>query len=1249
MIDAPIAVTGRNVPSTRAAAAVDIEEVLQVTPETDEVEVVTSSGEGTDLDAFGARSSCGTGLGGRPVPADSTTASTAVPNKCDFSNPAFNLGSIDEQEIATLPTLGYSVTPLSGVVQMPVRVDVPAKPIDAAVAAVAAPAVAPIVDRAPDVPPTIGDFSVPCLVNSFVHMPGEVESDIAVVDLDDSVPAATHSETMAGITFLARCNVPPLSALGVSNVDAHDVIGDLCEMPQPCCSKEILTLEHDIAEVVVECQSVDYPVEFLEKKKEILRGEPCLPTSSVAVDDDVFDVDALQVDGSIESTHEEEVVMVSQSVVSPPVSDHFTDEVTIVVNNSSAPHGTSRASGSGAVDVDAPPGDITLGGRNGVSKCSACEMSLACTPGSDVLVVSRCRHTLCVLCCVRAVADMIVPYPANTKEETNTRCVQAGSLKAIATCPARRCQAPLSKDEARTALAPSIVDSHFTDALEGFKMWMDAGATLLATDYQVVLPSFSSDMAAAALRVEGSDEQGEWFTDDFRGAYAPFWLYEVTSTESPTVSTFPSAALIATATSASDACGANDDMQPSNSHAGAAIAQGNDDKSVVAWLCAACGLHESPDHGRIPSTDPDSPPLYVHCALVRAYGAVLSLHGFARATESAEMVSAIGSAAAPKNKRATNKRKAKMYVSAASAKRSRKAVPGFAKGTGYGGAAGHRAEWAGLSRAFLEQTARADAAAAYWLSRIRCFLLLGANDPAPSWPGYMRSLLRNCGLMNHLSRILVNESIMDVGGRVPLFVAALRVVNACTDIPSLRDLVTDTLNGAQGRSIANLVDSLSKQASLLSSGAGVENLDAKTSLLVRQIRRSMRGINRHGLSRTPGQTVASAAAGLPVDENGVLDLEASVDAPAGQPDGRLPPLHDLTSPVTQAEKTAYVEAMRNVQFATVPGLAEKSVFFKDAVSNAASGDLNRGAMMRRVASEVASLFSSLPLDWSSTIVLRVDEDRYDFLRACICGPDDTPYDSGVFVFDIHLPSQYPQKPPKFHFLTTGGGRVRFNPNLYNNGKVCLSLLGTWAGPTWTEASTLLQVLVSIQSLILVDQPYFNEPGYESSLGTEKGKTNSEMYNAQVRRDNVVHAMLDNLRYSSNEMRSAIQTHFRMKRRAISRMAMSWFPGVEAPSALYDKVADVAQIEVSRHSSQAAMNAISSEAIAHMNSIQPIPSVSGLVTLPSVWAQVGQLSVPGIPSTIAGLTAHGLLGVSVRKTWELTRVEYKALMTELAKL
>ena len=48
----------------------------------------------------------------------------------------------------------------------------------------------------------------------------------------------------------------------------------------------------------------------------------------------------------------------------------------------------------------------------------------------------------------------------------------------------------------------------------------------------------------------------------------------------------------------------------------------------------------------------------------------------------------------------------------------------------------------------------------------------------------------------------------------------------------------------------------------------------------------------------------------------------------------------------------------------------------------------------------------------------------------------------------------------------------------SDGKVCLSLLGTWdgdRGESWnSQTSTLLQVLVSIQSLILVPEPFFNE-------------------------------------------------------------------------------------------------------------------------------------------------------------------------------
>jgi hypothetical protein len=78
------------------------------------------------------------------------------------------------------------------------------------------------------------------------------------------------------------------------------------------------------------------------------------------------------------------------------------------------------------------------------------------------------------------------------------------------------------------------------------------------------------------------------------------------------------------------------------------------------------------------------------------------------------------------------------------------------------------------------------------------------------------------------------------------------------------------------------------------------------------------------------------------------------------------------------------------------------------------------------------------------------------------------------------------------------GGLRLNPNLYGCGKVCLSLLGTWSGhgcEQWNSAqSTMLQVLVSIQALILNEMPYFNEPGFEASANTAHGQQRATDYN-----------------------------------------------------------------------------------------------------------------------------------------------------------
>ncbi|CEH17081.1 Ubiquitin-conjugating enzyme [Ceraceosorus bombacis] len=151
----------------------------------------------------------------------------------------------------------------------------------------------------------------------------------------------------------------------------------------------------------------------------------------------------------------------------------------------------------------------------------------------------------------------------------------------------------------------------------------------------------------------------------------------------------------------------------------------------------------------------------------------------------------------------------------------------------------------------------------------------------------------------------------------------------------------------------------------------------------------------------------------------------------------------------------------------------------------------------RLQKEFKALQSSLP----DSILVRGYEDRQDLLRVLIIGSKGTPFEDAPILIDFSLKGDYPHSPPVAHYHSwTAGDRV--SPNLYHDGKVCLSLLGTWAGQesseSWTPSrSTLLQVFVSIQALVLVSRPYFTEPDLEQTSGTEAGEANSRLYNERV--------------------------------------------------------------------------------------------------------------------------------------------------------
>ena len=202
----------------------------------------------------------------------------------------------------------------------------------------------------------------------------------------------------------------------------------------------------------------------------------------------------------------------------------------------------------------------------------------------------------------------------------------------------------------------------------------------------------------------------------------------------------------------------------------------------------------------------------------------------------------------------------------------------------------------------------------------------------------------------------------------------------------------------------------------------------------------------------------------------------------------------------------------------------------------------------RLIGEYSNLQNSLPVEFTNSIFARADKDNIDKMIAIIFGSEGTPYSSGAFVFEIKFGEKYPQGPPSVQIVSTGNGSVRFNPNLYSTGKVCLSLLGTWRGTqgeSWNpQISTIYQVLISIQSIIMSELVYFNEPSYEHLMGTDEGNKLNEGYSNIVRYNNIRVCMIDMIKNPPKGFENIIKIHFFLKKEKILKEVDSWIERAE---------------------------------------------------------------------------------------------------------
>ena len=138
-------------------------------------------------------------------------------------------------------------------------------------------------------------------------------------------------------------------------------------------------------------------------------------------------------------------------------------------------------------------------------------------------------------------------------------------------------------------------------------------------------------------------------------------------------------------------------------------------------------------------------------------------------------------------------------------------------------------------------------------------------------------------------------------------------------------------------------------------------------------------------------------------------------------------------------------------------------------------------------------------DLGASVGLVDDEDLFSW-SVIFEGPPDTLYEGGFFKALLKFPEDYPNNPPEMKFVTE-----MWHPNIYPDGKVCISILHPPGEDEFNEMETAderWRPIIGVESIIISVISMLNDPNLDSPANIDAAKNfkeNKESYLKKVKK------------------------------------------------------------------------------------------------------------------------------------------------------